>query len=114
MKQGAIWLVNIDPTLGSEIKKSRPSLVLNVDELGRLPLRIIAPITDWKAQYANYPWMVEIAPMSSNFLRKRSAIDCFQIRSVSVQRLSVKIGTADTATVAAAIKATALVFGIDR
>jgi mRNA interferase MazF len=78
MKQGEIWTVNLDPTIGAEIKKTRPALLLNVDALGRLPLRIIAPLTDWKEKYAEYPWMVKIDPAKTNGLLKTSAIDCFQ------------------------------------
>jgi mRNA interferase MazF len=48
MKQGEIWLINLDPTLGAEIKKIRPAVIVNDDALGKLPLKIIVPITDWK------------------------------------------------------------------
>lgn len=41
MKQGEIWLINLDPTLGAEIKKTRPAVIVNDDTLGRLPLKII-------------------------------------------------------------------------
>jgi len=92
MKQSEIWQIKLDPTVGAEINKSRPALIINVDALGKLPLKIIAPITDWKEQYSNYPWMVKIIPASINNLTKISAIDCFQIRSVSVDRFENKIG----------------------
>jgi len=46
MKQGEIWQIELDPTIGAEIKKVRPSLIINVDALGKLPLKIIVPITD--------------------------------------------------------------------
>jgi mRNA interferase MazF len=42
MKQGEIWQVNLDPTLGSEMKKSRPYVILNNDMVGKLALKIIA------------------------------------------------------------------------
>jgi len=92
MKQGEIWQIGLDPTVGAEISKSRPALIINVDALGRLPLKIIAPITDWKDQFSNYPWMIKIIPTSSNCLLKTSAVDCFQIRSVSIDRFTSKIG----------------------
>ncbi len=94
MKQGEIWQVNLDPTVGSEIKKSRPCLILNSNKIGKLPLKIIAPITDFKKHYALVPWMVVIEPTKENGLHKKSAIDLFQVRSVSQQRLSQKIGEA--------------------
>jgi len=47
MKQGSIWQVNLDPTIGSEIKKDRHCLILNSNKVGRLALKLIAPITDF-------------------------------------------------------------------
>ena len=92
MKQGSVWQVNLDPTIGSEIKKSRPCLILNNDKIGKLPLKIIAPVTDFKEHYALVPWMVILEPTKENGLSKKSAIDLFQVRSVSQQRLSHKLG----------------------
>jgi mRNA interferase MazF len=92
MKQGEIWLVNLDPTLGAEIRKTRPALIINDNALGRLPLKIIVPITDWKPHYAHTPWMVQLFPDAKNGLSKISAVDCFQIRCVAQERLIRKIG----------------------
>ena len=92
MKQGEIWLINLDPTVGAEMKKTRPAVIVNDDQLGRLPLKIIAPITDWKAHYSVAPWMVTINPSSQNGLTKKSSVDCFQIRSVSENRLIKRVG----------------------
>ena len=41
MKRGEIWLLNLDPTIGAEIKKTRPAVIVNHDHLGKLPLKII-------------------------------------------------------------------------
>jgi len=92
MKQGSVWQVNLDPTIGSEIKKSRPCLILNNDQIGKLALKTVAPITDFKEHYSLVPWMVTVEPTKENGLNKRSVIDLFQVRSVSQQRLSHKIG----------------------
>lgn len=48
MKQGEVWLINLDPTVGSEIKKTRPGIIVNDNTLGKLPLKVIVPLTDWK------------------------------------------------------------------
>jgi mRNA interferase MazF len=45
-KRGEIWLVNFDPTIGAEIRKQRPAVVVSLTTVGRLPLRIVTPITD--------------------------------------------------------------------
>ena len=95
MKQGEIWLINLDPTIGAEIKKTRPAIIVNHNALGKLPLKIIVPVTDWKDRYYAAPWMVKIVPGKENGLSKTSSIDCFQIRSVAEDRFLKKIGTID-------------------
>ncbi|MGE4289981.1 MAG: type II toxin-antitoxin system PemK/MazF family toxin [Salinivirgaceae bacterium] len=92
MKQNEIWLINLDPTVGSEIKKTRPAIIVNDNSLGKLPLKIIVPITDWKDRYEIAPWMIKIEPNAKNNLAKDSAADCFQIRSVSQDRFVKQIG----------------------
>jgi len=92
MKQSEIWLINLDPTIGSEIKKTRPAIIVNDDALGKLPLKIIVPLTDWKDRYEVAPWMVKIKPSPENELSKDSSADCFQIRSLSERRFVKKLG----------------------
>ncbi|MBK8920521.1 MAG: type II toxin-antitoxin system PemK/MazF family toxin [Saprospirales bacterium] len=98
MKRGEIWQVNLDPTIGTEIQKSRPAVIINDDAMGILPLKIIVPITDWKLRYGAAPWMVKLEPDTTNNLSKTSAADCFQVRSVSQIRLLRKIGDTSAAT----------------
>ena len=45
-RRGEVWLVDFNPQVGAEIAKARPAVVLNLDHVGRLPLRIVAPLTD--------------------------------------------------------------------
>lgn len=92
MKQSEIWLINLDPTIGAGIKKTRPAIIVSDNSLGKLPLKIIVPLTDWKEKYEIAPWMVYIKPDSINNLTKVSAADCFQIRSISEERFIRKIG----------------------
>ncbi|MGE5448965.1 MAG: type II toxin-antitoxin system PemK/MazF family toxin [Bacteroidales bacterium] len=92
MKQSDIWLINLDPTIGAEIQKTRPAIIVNDDSLGKLPLKIIVPITDWKDRYEIAPWMIKIEPNKMNGLTKDSSADCFQIRSISEQRFIKKLG----------------------
>ena len=98
MKQSEIWLIDLDPTKGAEIQKKRPAIVVNDNRLGKLPLKIIVPITDWKERYSIAPWMIKIEPNTTNGLSKTSAADCFQIRSLSQERLIKKLGDVDEAT----------------
>jgi mRNA interferase MazF len=49
ISKGEIWLVNLDPTIGDEIRKLRPAVVVNCDALGVLALRVVVPITGWQS-----------------------------------------------------------------
>jgi mRNA interferase MazF len=95
MRQGEVWLINLDPTIGAEIRKTRPAVIVNDNALGKLPLKIIVPITDWKPRYSIAPWMVKVVPDKDNKLAKESSVDCFQVRSVAEERLIKKIGYVD-------------------
>ena len=92
MRQGEIWVVNLDPTIGAEIQKRRPCVIVNDDAVGVLPLKIIAPITDYKDKFMDVPWMVTLMPEHKNGLVKKSVIDLFQVRSVDEKRLVEHIG----------------------
>ena len=73
-KRGEVWLVNLDPTIGAEIKKKRPAVVVSSDAIGILPIKLIAPVTNWKERYANNIWHVKIQQDNTNGLLKASAI----------------------------------------
>ena len=92
MKQGEIWLINLDPTVGAEIKKTRPAIIVSDDSLGKLPHKVIVPITDWKDKYDIAPWMIKIEFNSKNGLTKDSSSDCFQVRSLSQERFIKRLG----------------------
>ena len=96
MKRGEIWLIDLEPTVGAEIRKTRPAVIVNSDALGKLPLSIIVPITDWKDHYSVAPWMVQIKPNNANGLSKVSSADCFQMRSVSQTRFVKKLGVLES------------------
>jgi mRNA interferase MazF len=91
-KRGEVWLVDFDPAIAAEIRKVRPAVVMSVDRVGRLPLRIVVPITDWKAHYASFPWFVELPAASGNGLTKDSGADAFQVKSVAEARFHQKLG----------------------
>lgn len=98
MRRGEVWLVSLDPTLGAEMNKTRPAIIVNDDTIGTLPLRVIVPITDWKDRYKLAVWMVRLEPDKENGLNKLSAADAFQVRSVAQERLIRRLGRlSDTA-----------------
>jgi mRNA interferase MazF len=91
-KRGEVWLVDFDPAVGAEIRKVRPAIVINMETIGRLPLRMVVPITDWKSQYALFPWFVELPATAANGLAKDSGADAFQTKSISENRFVRLLG----------------------
>lgn len=91
--RGQVWDIRFDPSVGAEMRKVRPAVVISEDSIGRLPLRIVVPITEWKAAYAGYPWFVHLPAGSARGLSKDSGADAFQIKSVSINRFETLRGT---------------------
>ena len=104
--------MNLSPTVGAEITKTRLYVIISSNEIGILPLKIIAPITDYKSHYNSVPWMVELSPDGQNNLSKRSVIDLFLMRSVSQERLIRKIGKVTDVQFQKIPEAIKIVFGI--
>ena len=97
-RRGEIWLVNFDPTVGTEIQKTRPAVVVGSDAVGRLPIKLVAPITDWKEYFAPNIWHVRIDPDFANGLTKVSAVDTLQLRGMDRQRFIRKLGQVSAST----------------
>ena len=70
----------------------RPAVVLSSDAVGRLPIRLVAPLTDWKDHYASNIWHVRIDPDANNGLSKVSAVDALQLRGMDQQRFIRRLG----------------------
>jgi mRNA interferase MazF len=88
VKKDEIWLVNLDPTIGSEIKKSRPCVIVSPDAMNRyLATVIIAPLTSTRK---NYPSRVD-----STFQGTPGQIALDQLRAVDKIRLTKKLGLLD-------------------
>jgi len=112
MKRGEIWSINLDRSIGAEIRKTRPALVLNVDAIGALPLRVVVPITGWKDSFGQAPWLVRLEPDPINNLDKASAADAFQVRSVSETRFLDRRGSLAPADMARVEDAVRTVLGL--
>ena len=86
-----VHLINLDPTIGSEIQKKRPCVVISPNEMNRrLRTVIVAPMTT-KGQ--SYPTRV-----ACRFAGKDGQVVLDQIRTVDTQRLVKKLGTLDQTT----------------
>lgn len=85
MKQYDIYVVSLDPTVGREIKKSRPCVILSPDEMNsHISTVIIAPMTP---QSHPYPTRIPL-----EFRGRKGWIVLDQIRTVDKQRLVAKLG----------------------
>lgn len=91
VKRGEIWLVNLDPTIGHEIRKERPAIIIQNDIGNKYsPITIVAPIT---SQGTDKVYPIEILLTSENSgLKKESKALFNQIRAVDKKRLIKKIG----------------------
>ncbi len=93
IRRGDIWQISFDPTIGSEIKKTRPAVVLSSDDLGLLPVKIVVPITEYKDYYREFPWHVKLEASKTSGLKKPSSADCLQCKSLSTERFLKRMGT---------------------
>lgn len=91
VKRFEVYLVNLDPTVGHEIKKSRPCLVISPDELNRyISTVIVAPMT---TKGRNYPTRIPCT-----FKGKEGQVVMDQIRTVDKSRLAKRLGKIDSET----------------
>jgi len=91
VKRFDVYLVNLDPTVGHEIKKSRPCLIISPDELNRyISTIIVAPMT---TKGRTYPTRIPCI-----FQDKKGQIILDQIRTVDKSRLLKRLGKIDIET----------------
>ncbi len=92
-RRGEIWLVELDPTRGSELQKTRPVVVVSSDAMNMLPLRLVAPVTTYQARHAKRIWAVPVDATSATGLESKSTIMPEQCRCVSLERFVRLEGT---------------------
>jgi mRNA interferase MazF len=113
LKIGDIVWVNLDPTLGDEIKKKRPVVVLNNGHDKHLRLAIVVPVTNWTELWDDNPFFVSLNPSPKNGLKKKSTVDCFQIRAVSHKRILDRLGAVSPSELTQIKKALALILDLE-
>ena len=96
VRRGDVFLVALDPTLGKEIRKSRPCVVVSPDELNRhLRTVIVAPMTT-----GGHPYPFRV---SCRFQKKDGFVVLDQIRTVDVHRLVRKLGRLSPSAIATSL-----------
>ena len=66
--------------------------MISSDAIGKLPIKLIAPITDWKPYFEENIWHIKIEPDGINKLSKVSAIDTLQLRGLDTTRFIRQLG----------------------
>jgi mRNA interferase MazF len=91
-----VFLINLDPTVGSEIQKTRPCLIISPDEMNRyIKTVIVAPMTSAEKDYPTR--------ITCKFKEKEGQIVLDQIRTIDKARLIKKLGSIDSNTQLAVI-----------
>ena len=93
MNRFEVWLVGLDPTIGREIKKTRPCVIISPDELAALATVIVAPLT---SKGFAFPGRIP-----TTLQGKQGLILLDQMRAVDKKRLYKKLGSIDTRTIEA-------------
>jgi mRNA interferase MazF len=112
IRRGDVCLVSFDPTVGREIRKTRPALVIQNDIGNQYsPLTTVAAIT---SQVSAQPFPVEVViePSDATGLSKRSAIRLDQIRTIDSRRILKRLGRVDAVTMRAVEDAIRISLGL--
>jgi|SRR3989338_696240 len=90
MRQGDIWLADLDPTKGSEQKGRRPVVVISGNTLNNaLPIAIVVPLS---SKLKGYPTSVRLRPTRMNGLKTEADVLPFQVRTLATTRFKKLIG----------------------
>ena len=104
VKRGEIWLAALDPTVWTEIRKTRPCLIVSPDDLNASLRRVvIAPLTSGSHPA---PFRVPV-----NFRRRPGLILLDQIRTIDKKRLQTRMGNVDDATLGSTLSVLRNLFG---
>jgi mRNA interferase MazF len=105
VRRSHVYLVRLDPTLGSEIKKTRPCVVVSPDELNEhLRTVIVAPMTTGGRPY---PWRPRC-----RFQGRAGFVALDQLRTVDVERLGKRLGELEGETVLVVLEGLQEMFGV--
>ena len=93
--RGEVWLVRLPRAVGAELQRDRPAVVINSPAFDEAPVRIVVPLTSWRAEFESRLNKLRIEASTRNGLDLDSAGDFLQVRSVSVERFVERLGELD-------------------
>ncbi len=110
MFRGEIWELTGQKGKGEAIP--RVVVIVSADALGSIPLRVVVPLTPWQEKYAPAPWILRVPPVLNSGLETPHAADALQVRSVSISRLSRRLGELPEGITAEIARAVGLVLDL--
>jgi mRNA interferase MazF len=93
---GSIWLVNFDPSVGTEIRKTRPAIIISGTLFNQRRKVTVLPITSSAPDSRLLPVVVSVEPDSTNGLATNSFIVCVDPMTFDKQRLVKQLGVLNT------------------
>ena len=97
VRRGDVCLIQLDPTRGSEIRKTRPCLIISPDELNRhLRTLVVAPMTTGGHEY---PWRI-----ACTFQNRNGFVALDQIRTIDKERIAQRLGQVHRTTLQTALR----------
>jgi mRNA interferase MazF len=96
---GSIWLVSFDPSVGVEIRKTRPAIIVSGTIFNQRRKITVLPITSSSPDHRLLPVVVPVSPSAENGLTIDSFIVCIDPMTFDKQRLVKKLGMLDTARI---------------
>ncbi|MBD1845403.1 type II toxin-antitoxin system PemK/MazF family toxin [Cyanobacteria bacterium FACHB-63] len=89
---GSLWLVRFDPAIGSEIRKTRPAVIISATAFNQRSKVTVLPITSATPSSKMLPVLVAIAPSEVNGLDVESYVVCIALMTFDKQRLLKRLG----------------------
>jgi mRNA interferase MazF len=114
IRRGQVYVCSFDPSVGHEIRKTRPALVIQNDIGNRYSSFTIVAASTSTVSHVPYPVEVIIEPTDGNGLTVRSSIRLDQIRTVDRQRLVRLLGVVDSSTMTKVDQAIQISLGLVR
>jgi mRNA interferase MazF len=96
---GSIWLVNFYPSVGAEIRKTRPAVIISGTRFNQRRKLTLLPITSSNPDQRLLPVVVPVSPSSENGLNSESFIVCIDPMTFDKQRLIKKLGILEMAEI---------------
>ena len=110
MFRGEVWELS-----GGEGKRKAivsKVVIVSTDALGSIPLRVVVPLSPWQERYTLAPWILRVPPVLNSGLETVYAADALQVRSVSISRLTRRLGELPESITAEIARAVGMVLAL--